>query len=271
MKRVVLLRHGESAAQLFSKGQRWEPRPELRDVYLSPQGEAQVHELRRTSGGECLACPPLVVCSPLSRAVQTATLLFPNAHVLAHPDLREASPRGKRGFEGVQQECRGRLRAELEQDARLSARRLDWSLLPAGEPWWCESVETLAEVQARLASFRRWLAARPEAGAVVVCHFKVIQTITAEKSLQVKNASPVCCLLDGAHCRPVSFPEVLAPRQWGAAAVDGPEAAAEVAAADHEAPGDSEEPERAEECAQEQGDRPMRRWGRGCSSRPGAT
>ncbi|CAK0861757.1 unnamed protein product [Prorocentrum cordatum] len=51
-KSVVLIRHGQSAAQLYSRSQRWDHTlTELRDPYLSEEGAAQAADLGRWRRG----------------------------------------------------------------------------------------------------------------------------------------------------------------------------------------------------------------------------
>eukprot|EP00928_Gymnodinium_smaydae_P001140 TRINITY_DN10414_c0_g1_i2.p1 TRINITY_DN10414_c0_g1~~TRINITY_DN10414_c0_g1_i2.p1 ORF type:complete len:244 (+),score=46.74 TRINITY_DN10414_c0_g1_i2:60-791(+) len=194
MKRVTLIRHGESAAQGFKRRERWNPSSHhLRDVALAPAGELQAANLRLD--GEP---PELVVCSPLTRAVQTALLAFGTSKVpiVAHPCLREAAPRAYGAVGSPQQpECRGRPVNELVADGRLpEVARVDWSLMPPGsEPWWSEVVESEEEFEQRLSSFSAWLSDRPETSFAVVCHFYVIQTLLKVKGLKVQNCLPIAC------------------------------------------------------------------------------
>ena len=73
--KVYLLRHGLTAYNAVKKYQG------TRDIPLCPEGRAAL----RYAGWD----PETVYVSPLSRAVDTARVLFPNSQLVPVPDLRE--------------------------------------------------------------------------------------------------------------------------------------------------------------------------------------
>lgn len=73
--KVYLLRHGLTAYNAVKKYQG------TRDIPLCPEGRAAL----RYAGWD----PGTVYVSPLSRAVDTARVLFPNSQLVPVPDLRE--------------------------------------------------------------------------------------------------------------------------------------------------------------------------------------
>lgn len=198
-KHVFLIRHGESIAQGYGRKLRWRADSDfLRDAALAPSGEIQASSLRNALAPS----PELVVCSPLTRAMQTALLAFGDVGVpiVPHPALREVPPRGY-GPSGTHQqpECRGRPAKVLLADARLVAAglidaRVDWALLPAGEEaWWSDAVEEESAFEKRLVAFSCWLLERREASVAVVCHFNVIQHLLRIRGLKVENCRPFIC------------------------------------------------------------------------------
>lgn len=201
-KRVLLVRHGESAAQACGQRERSDPADPagIRDAALGPLGCVQAGALGDAL--EALQMQPveLVVCSPLTRAVQTALLAFGDKGLplLAHPGLREYAPRYYAEVGAPQPpECRGRPRQELCADPRLRSAELDWSLVPEGPAWWSEAVEPEAAFEERLAAFSEWLEGRPESYLAVVCHFHVIQRLLQVRGLKVKNCQPFLCSVAG--------------------------------------------------------------------------
>ncbi|MHC2105956.1 MULTISPECIES: histidine phosphatase family protein [unclassified Methylobacterium] len=161
--RIVCIRHGEStfnAAHRHGGGD-----PGLLDARLTPRGQAQARDAR-----ERLKDIPfeLVVISPLTRAIETAAILFGE-----HPN----QPRVL--VEVLHRECQesscdvGRAASEIAAEFP----HLDVGHLP--EVWWhaepgCEvggyPVEPRHLFDARVAGFREWLRGRPETTIAVVGH-----------------------------------------------------------------------------------------------------
>jgi len=161
--RIVCIRHGEStfnAAHRLGGGD-----PGHRDARLTPRGQAQAREARQR-----LTDIPfeLVVVSPLTRAIETAAIVFGE-----HP----SQPRVL--VEVLHRECQesscdvGRATSEIAAEFP----HLDVGHLP--EIWWhaepgCEvggyPVEPRHLFDARVAGFRGWLRTRPESTIAVVGH-----------------------------------------------------------------------------------------------------
>jgi len=161
--RIVCIRHGEStfnAAHRLGGGD-----PGHRDARLTPRGQAQAREARQR-----LTDIPfeLVVVSPLTRAIETAAIVFGE-----HP----SQPRVL--VEVLHRECQesscdvGRATSEIAAEFP----HLDVGHLP--EIWWhaepgCEvggyPVEPRHLFDARVAGFRDWLRTRPESTIAVVGH-----------------------------------------------------------------------------------------------------
>lgn len=97
---LIFIRHAESVYNAYKKVW-WCGDPGVIDAPLSPKGERQA---LRTAASIADKDVEVVFASPLTRALQTAALLFPGKRIVALPLLRE------RGHTACDQ---GRVRAEL--------------------------------------------------------------------------------------------------------------------------------------------------------------
>jgi phosphohistidine phosphatase SixA len=92
-KRIFLIRHGESIAQAAAKSKcGWDPKTDRRliDCGLTSKGATQAQQgIRTLLSSQDLASIELVVSSPLTRALHTALLAFPDKNILVGYDLRE--------------------------------------------------------------------------------------------------------------------------------------------------------------------------------------
>ena len=162
--RIVCIRHGESTFNAAHRETGVDPGH--RDARLTPRGQAQARDAR-----DSLKRIPfeLVVVSPLTRAIETAAILFGE-----HPS------RPRILVEVLHRECQesscdvGRAASEIAAEFP----HLDVGHLP--EVWWhadegCAMVGDLPVeprplFDARVAAFRDWLRARPETTIAVVGH-----------------------------------------------------------------------------------------------------
>lgn len=137
---IYLIRHG---ATRYNEEHRYQG---ITDVPLSPAG--------RTALKRADFCPETVYVSPLSRARETAAILFPGAKQIVIPDFREMD---FGTFEG-------RTAAELEHDPACRA----W--VEGGCTGRCPGGESLAEFSGRVwAAFTKLLEVRTER-LVIVAH-----------------------------------------------------------------------------------------------------
>lgn len=135
--------------------------------------------------------------SPLSRTLQTATLVFADCpdsipwHV--EPLVTEFFPR--------LQECQGRLRRELEPEFP----HIDLSALPADLEWW-----EVAEDVDRIHRFMDAMAAHPARKIAVTCHYGFINLLLQLEDEHIHHSPDVSTfLLPGlGNCN------VLATRWW---------------------------------------------------------
>jgi broad specificity phosphatase PhoE len=179
-KLVIALRHGRSLAQDAPSARLWSP--ELADCGLSNAGWRQAEQLRATLAEDDL---DLVVCAPLTKALQTALAAFKDLScpIIVHPALA--------GDRGGPPEATPRTVAELTEDEGLTSlprfRALDFSLLGAGWP----EERPAAGVQA----FLPWMRDRPESRVAVVGIFGVLRRLLPEV-VDFPNCKPLRCVLN---------------------------------------------------------------------------
>jgi broad specificity phosphatase PhoE len=159
--------------------------PRYVDAPLSPDGVAQA---RRAAEAVALwkHTPTLIVASPMTRALQTASIIFEaqleagTAKLVIRPELRE--------FFSRMQESRGRPISELQACPRLQKYApLQVALREAqNEHWAAEWDRSLAtgdayvehvESPTRIEEFRVWLANRPERRIATVSHWGTINNL----------------------------------------------------------------------------------------------
>lgn len=196
-KDIIFIRHGttEMNEHLGRPGKAWGSPgfvdPGLLDTRLTPRGVAQARAL----GEQFLADDPgveLLCCSPLTRALQTASLAFAGGRVspdkrvavcaLAAERLYLSSDVGRpvsqlRGefleFAGFEFEG-GEEASWWYTPPESGAAAAEWR--PTGA-YTCPG-EPQAVFDARLELFKRWLAAQPESRIAVVAHWGVIRALT---------------------------------------------------------------------------------------------
>jgi broad specificity phosphatase PhoE len=187
-KTITFIRHGESKYNEWAKNpmtwitlQRLKD-PMIFDAALSEVGLQQVRDLASRGIGTSEPVE-LVVTSPLTRAIQTATGVFsPDEYKYVVSELHT---------EIMDTACDvGRVPSELKTDFP----KLDFSQLP--EIWWYHPddtndqrsgtraivKETRAMAQARVDKFREWLRQRPEKHIVVVGHSAFFKLFLNESS-----------------------------------------------------------------------------------------
>jgi broad specificity phosphatase PhoE len=190
-KRLYLIRHGQSMGQVAKKlGMDRQRDPRLRDASLTKEGLRQAQDLIEYEFGDE---PELIVSSPLTRALHTALVGFPNhAKILIHYDLAEV---GSRVPENTPRPIQKVLR-ELETN-RVDA----ITLLP--DTWPTVLYDgSHNRVKAIRRAMQYLFEERMEETIAVVCHFNVIRQILGDKggSIQPQNAVPIPCdLRPGGH------------------------------------------------------------------------
>lgn len=183
-KRLYLIRHGQSMGQVAKKlGMDRQRDPRLRDASLTKEGLRQAQDLIQYEFGDE---PELIVSSPLTRALHTALVAFPNhSKVLIHYDLAEI---GSRVPENTPRPIQHVLR-------ELDANHVDSkTLLP--DTWPTVLYDgSHNRTKAIRRAMQYLFEERIEETIAVVCHFNVIRQILGDKgsSVQPQNATPIPC------------------------------------------------------------------------------
>eukprot|EP00658_Telonema_sp_P-2_P007737 TRINITY_DN12878_c0_g1_i7.p1 TRINITY_DN12878_c0_g1~~TRINITY_DN12878_c0_g1_i7.p1 ORF type:complete len:367 (+),score=77.68 TRINITY_DN12878_c0_g1_i7:220-1320(+) len=191
-KKVLLIRHGESEAQAARKTGRSRYSSAMRDCGLTRTGWRQAEQLNQLliASHEC----DLVVCSSLTRAIQTACLCTYglDAPIISHPGVAEVG--------GQIPENQPRKLKELLGDHSMNCLPrfgdIDFGLLANPDP------ARKSEQDLGLKSFLEFLNTRPETHVFVVCHHNVILKLLQWYNLRgsihkVPNCVPITCEFDG--------------------------------------------------------------------------
>jgi broad specificity phosphatase PhoE len=165
---LVLVRHGETVGESSIRYYG------ITDVVLSSKGRAQATAAKRALVGESFEC---LVASPLCRAWQTATVLYPRQAIELEEDFREVDFGAWEGLTGEEIAARdGALHAEWQRG------RPDF-VYPGGE--------TREDFRVRVERGLERLLARKAKSALVVAHKGVIRILVAVLSgEQLPSAEP---------------------------------------------------------------------------------
>ena len=193
-QQIHFMRHGQALHNVRAEGLRSEGcsfetfintmrEDDALDADLTPLGREQAAAARAALGARA-AGAELLVASPLSRALETAQLVFPE--LAAAGDGKFVCVEELREWSGQLVNARRRSRAELR--AKFPA--CDFSGVPEeDETWDAAALETEASVRARGVRVLRWLAARPEREIAVVAHGGIYSALF--KPSNEWNVSPV--------------------------------------------------------------------------------
>ncbi|TGE00244.1 histidine phosphatase family protein [Methylobacterium nonmethylotrophicum] len=173
---MILLRHGQSQFNLHFHATGVDPG--IVDAPLTPLGHAQAEAASRDLAGKGLR---RILCSPLTRALETAT---PIAACLNLPILVTSAVRERRAASCDVGTCR--------TDLARAWPHLDLSRID--EVWWHEDEEPHDVFAARAASFTAGMAADPDwAHTLVVCHWGFIMAVTGRN---LGNGEWIRCRMD---------------------------------------------------------------------------
>jgi len=203
-KLVYLIRHGESLGQQASRRSR-QMDPALRDCGLSNVGRQQAQKLGDSSLASSV---DLVLCSPLTRALETARLAFGSTTpILVHYHLREiGSPnipenqprRMDHVLRDVQRQCGGG-----GDVSNIDAERLQ----PPGWPDTMKEAPKVVRSREHVPNIFKWMAGSLLAGddnynvIAVVCHYHVIRAAlrlpngAINEAIKPENCAPIPCHL----------------------------------------------------------------------------
>lgn len=205
LKRVALIRHGQGYHNMARGGIAWLGNVLLtEDVTLNPAGQAQADALCariRTDAGEQLRGVEAVLCSPLSRTIETAARVFASID----PPPIELSPL-----------CAERCLSTCDRGLRKAALLERWphvrgwaGFAELADVWWPAERSWAQELRPteRMGALTRTLAERPEQTLAVVGHAGVFACLTGRR---LANCEVLWCdLVRGAE----GSPPVLVPRE----------------------------------------------------------
>jgi broad specificity phosphatase PhoE len=197
---VYLIRHGQSKGQVASEHDRRFDES-LTDCGLTDLGKEQAANI-----ANLLSEIDLVICSPLTRALQTALIAFPeHSQIVCNYDLREV---GSMIPENLPRKIH-EVQADL-QEWGLDVSKVDFESQKPNQ--WPNRHETPPKVVRRdriRDVFVRLAEKLPSdiERIAVICHYHVIRTALSDpfdvkqsrdiqKTLHPKNAEPIRCLLE---------------------------------------------------------------------------
>ncbi|MDA8747505.1 phosphoglycerate mutase family protein [Litoreibacter sp.] len=162
---IYLIRHGQSEFNAVFKGSR---DPMIFDAPLTSLGQSQAEDTRAKAADLNVSH---IICSPLTRAIQTARLIFPDRQPEVMQDAREH----------LGHSC------DVGRDpAALSDEFPDMTFDHLPEIWWHQGplnensipVEPWDVFRTRMQFLRTTLGAPPARPLAVVCHGHVIRELT---------------------------------------------------------------------------------------------
>jgi broad specificity phosphatase PhoE len=164
---------------------------------LTRKGRAQASALPALfSSAEELDSIELVVSSPLTRALHTSLLAFPNKNIIVNYDLRELGTGVPQNIPRKTEDVKDLERPLRDRDESLwldadSLRPTDWpDLSPSGS-------SPNKGGDERIQRALQWLyKQREESTIAVVCHYNVIRRAVQDgQFLRPANATPIRCYL----------------------------------------------------------------------------
>ena len=200
-KTVYLIRHAQSQGQIANRAAR-KTDLSLTDCDITPLGVQQATQIPCLFTKEQLDSIELVVSSPLTRALHTAMLGFPNQNVLVGYALGEVSRNSipENTARPIQD-----VLSDLSRDIskRDSSAIIDHtSLQPGVWPPKPPAVESGGgyqhEIEAATLLLQQLYQDRSETTMAIVCHYNVIRSLLAHHqgiSIRPTNAIPIQCRL----------------------------------------------------------------------------
>lgn len=217
---VYLIRHGESKGQAAKSREIRQKDPNLLDCRLTHLGQEQARRIPALLGAEVYSKIDYIVCSPLTRALETAVLAFPQHPILVSYDLREV---GSPIPENMPRKTKDVL-LDLQDHLPEGVDSFPIDVQSLKPELWPRRAETPPKVvrRDRIRQVFEWLTdALPEhvREIAVVCHYHVIRTALSDpydaqhaqfvhSSVHPVNARPIRCELteDGKlHLADVEF------------------------------------------------------------------
>jgi broad specificity phosphatase PhoE len=194
VKIIYLIRHGQSLGQT-AKMNGWNRNTDSRllDCGLTKKGESEAVGVPKLFSHEQYESIELVVSSPLTRAVTTALLGFPQKNILLNYDLREIGSRvpenQPRAIENVINDLKHLV------GSRTDGLMLDVTSLKP--PNWPRDLSPNVLKRDRIRKVFQYLyRERQETNIAVCCHYNVIRSAIVDgPELRPENAMPIRCVL----------------------------------------------------------------------------
>jgi broad specificity phosphatase PhoE len=195
-KIIYLIRHGQSQGQAARSSGIPRTDKTLLDCGLTMRGESEALHIPKTFTSEELESIQLVVSSPMTRALNTALLGFPEKNIMVHYDLKELGSKIPENCPREMQEVLKDLQHLVNVRNELTTLDVE-SLLPEGWPF-RYSRRPNVKGNDHLRRVFQWLYhEREESTMAVVCHYNVIRSAVSRNgsSLHPENALPIRCEL----------------------------------------------------------------------------
>lgn len=197
-KRIYLIRHGESLGNIAEKHARLND-PDLIDCGLTEKGHDQARGIPGCLGQQAYRQIELVVCSPLTRALQTTCIAFPDKQVTVHYDLREFG-----GKAIIPENTPRKMKDVLNDLQHINIVHENLDVETHQPERWPRDHDTSPKVVRRdnIKQVFQWIGRRPEHVIAVVCHYHVIRAaledpwnFTAGPNVHPENGIPIACEL----------------------------------------------------------------------------
>jgi broad specificity phosphatase PhoE len=193
-KTIYLIRHGQSQGQAARSNGISRTDMSLLDCGLTLRGQSEAMHIPKKFTREELESIKLVVSSPMTRALNTALLGFPETNIMVHYDLKELGSKIPENRPREMQEVLKDLQHLIDGRNDMATFLDVESLLPEGWPW--RYTRPNVKGNDHLRRVFQWLYhEREESTMAIVCHYNVIRSAVSRNgsSLHPENALPIRC------------------------------------------------------------------------------
>lgn len=193
-KKIYLIRHGQSLGQTAKEtGLDRKNDESLLDCGLTTKGELQSRNIGQFLSAKEMNSIQLIVTSPLTRALRTSLLAFPDKNLIVNYDLREI------GLKVPENKPRAMKHVLKDNYDLLSNRKaellFDFSSLTPSD--WPRDHSPIVVRKDRLRRVFQWLYHEREENVIaIVCHHNVIRSaVTDGEGVRPENGLPISCSL----------------------------------------------------------------------------
>lgn len=194
VKIIYLIRHAHSIGQA-ARMNGWDRNtdPRLLDCGLTNKGESQALGIPKLFSQEQYESIQLVVSSPLTRALKTALLAFPEKNIIVNYDLREIGSRVPENQPRAIDKVIDDLKDLVSH--RPECLMLDVTSLKPSD--WPRDVSPSVLKRDRIRKVFQYLyREREETSIAICCHYNVIRSAVVDgPQLRPENALPINCVL----------------------------------------------------------------------------